>query len=144
MNQYRKPAFQADAGLVEARLAARLAGALSERTHVLPDGVETRLRFAREQAIARSRVGAVAAAGPVSWSAGGALVWGRLASWWPQVGALLPVMVLAVGSLMVADLKQREDVSVAAEIDAALLADDLPPEAYADPGFVAFLKLQQP
>jgi hypothetical protein len=53
-------------------------------------------------------------------------------------------MVLAVGSLMVADLKQREDVSVAAEIDAALLADDLPPEAYADPGFVAFLKLQQP
>ena len=144
MNQYRKPAFQADAGLVESRLAARLAGALSERAQALPDGVETRLRFAREQAVARSRLEAVTAAGPVSWTAGGTLVLGQLASWWPRVGAFLPVMVLAVGSLMVADLKQREDVSVAAEIDAALLADDLPPEAYADPGFVAFLKLQQP
>jgi hypothetical protein len=30
------------------------------------------------------------------------------------------------------------------QIDSALLADDLPPEAYADPGFVAFLKLRQP
>ncbi|MDH5341157.1 MAG: DUF3619 family protein [Rubrivivax sp.] len=29
-------------------------------------------------------------------------------------------------------------------MDVALLADDLPPAAYADPGFAAFLKLQQP
>jgi hypothetical protein len=27
-----------------------------------------------------------------------------------------------------------------AEVDAALLADDLPPAAYSDPGFVQFLK----
>jgi hypothetical protein len=27
-----------------------------------------------------------------------------------------------------------------AEVDAALLTDDLPPSAYADPGFVQFLK----
>jgi hypothetical protein len=29
---------------------------------------------------------------------------------------------------------------VAAEIDSALLADDLPPKAYSDAGFVEFLK----
>ena len=29
---------------------------------------------------------------------------------------------------------------IAAEIDALLLSDDLPPGAYADPGFVEFLK----
>jgi hypothetical protein len=28
-----------------------------------------------------------------------------------------------------------------AEVDAALLTDDLPPTAYTDPGFVHFLKL---
>jgi hypothetical protein len=27
-----------------------------------------------------------------------------------------------------------------AEVDAALLTDDLPPSAYADPGFIQFLK----
>ena len=78
------------------------------------------------------------------YGAGGALLLGRFVPWWPRVGALLPIMVLAFGSLLLADMKQREDISVAVEIDAALLADDLPPEAYADPGFVAFLKLQQP
>jgi hypothetical protein len=34
----------------------------------------------------------------------------------------------------------QEQVDAAAEIDAALLADDLPPAAYSDPGFLAFLK----
>ena len=29
-----------------------------------------------------------------------------------------------------------------AEVDAALLTDDLPPQAYTDPGFLHFLKLQ--
>jgi hypothetical protein len=52
--------------------------------------------------------------------------------------------VLAAGVLLLADVRQRDRTSVAAEIDAVLLADDLPPAAYADPGFVAFLKLQQP
>jgi Protein of unknown function (DUF3619) len=129
--------------MVESRLAARLAGALSERSHLLPDGVETRLRFAREQAVARS-LQVTPAVGNMGVMAGGVLLLGRFVPWWPRVGALLPVMVLAFGSLLVADMKQREDISVAVEIDAALLADDLPPEAYADPGFVAFLKLQQP
>ena len=34
--------------------------------------------------------------------------------------------------------------AAAAEVDAALLADDLPPEAYTDPGFGEFLKAPPP
>jgi hypothetical protein len=30
-----------------------------------------------------------------------------------------------------------------ASLDSALLLDELPPDAYTDPGFVQFLKLQQ-
>lgn len=130
-----------DLALLEARLAARLAGALKQQADVLPPGVEERLRFAREQALARVRA---AHADALQGGGGGVGVLGRLGPWWPRLGALLPVMVLAVGTLLLVDHRQREDAAVAAEIDSALLADDLPPQAYADPGFVAFLKLQQP
>lgn len=142
MNEYRTSSSLRDPSLLEARLAARLCTALSERTASLPAGVDERLRFAREQALERARVARSIQVTGVN--AGGAGLLGRLDAWWPRLGALLPVMVLAVGSLLLVDFQEREAVAVAAEIDSALLADDLPPEAYADPGFVAFLKLRQP
>jgi cobalamin biosynthesis protein CobD/CbiB len=131
-----------DLDLLETRLAARLAAALSEPAAQLPVGVAERLRFAREQAVAR--VQRAPAGGVVGLGASGASVLGQFGFWWPRLGALLPVVVLIAGALVVSDLKQREQLAVATEIDSALLADDLPPAAYADPGFVAFLKLQQP
>lgn len=142
MNKSRNNAAMADPALVEARLGTRLAGALSLASQSLPPGVDERLRVAREQAVARAA--ARQDASVVGLGAGGAALLGRMAAWWPRFGAMLPVVVLAVGGLTLADLKEREAVSVAVEIDTALLADDLPPEAYADPGFVAFLKLRQP
>ena len=142
MNEYRTASSLRDPSLLETRLAARLCAALSERTAALPEGVDERLRFSREQALERARNARRTQISSVT--AGGAGILGRLDAWWPRLGALLPVMVLAVGSLLLADFQEREDVAVAVEIDSALLADDLPPEAYADPGFVAFLKLRQP
>ena len=41
-------------------------------------------------------------------------------------------------------LHEQAEIRAAAEIDAALLADDLPPEAYGDPGFGAYLKQPEP
>jgi hypothetical protein len=142
VNDNRTMTRLTDPALLEARLAARLAGALKQQADALPPGVEERLRFAREQALERVR--AARASSLQGISGGGVGVLGRLGPWWPRLGALLPVMVLALGSFLLVDQRQREDVAVAAEIDSALLADDLPPQAYADPGFVAFLKLQQP
>lgn len=141
MNDNRTIAWHADPALLEGRLAARLAGALKQQAQTLPQGVDERLRFAREQALERARA---ARATSVQGLGGGVAVLGRIGPWWPRLGALLPVLVLALGGFLLLDQQQRQDVAVAAEIDAALLADDLPPQAYADPGFVAFLKLQQP
>ncbi len=141
MNPQRSIAWHADPALLEGRVAARLAGALSRQADTLPPGVEERLRFAREQALERARA---ARSVSVQGGAAGVAVLGRLGPWWPRLGAMLPVLVLVLGGFLLLDQRQREDVAVAAEIDSALLADDLPPQAYADPGFVAFLKLQQP
>ena len=129
--------------LLETRLAARLATVLREPADKLPQDVTERLRFGREQALARARHARRTEAAPMR-AGGGLAVLGWLQSWWPRLAALLPVLVLSAGVLWLAQGAQREQLAVAAEIDAALLADDLPPAAYADPGFVAFLKLQQP
>lgn len=130
-----------DADLLEARVAGRIATALEQQLDGLPAGVPQRLQFAREQALARARSLRTASAGGAVGSGGGLAL---LGPWWPRMASLLPALTLALGVLLVLDSKQREQVSVAAEIDAVLLADDLPPAAYADPGFVAFLKLHQP
>jgi len=37
-----------------------------------------------------------------------------------------------------------EQVHAAAEVDALILADDLPPDAYVDPGFAQFLREPSP
>jgi hypothetical protein len=57
---------------------------------------------------------------------------------------LLPLVVLLLGFAGVDYFAEREQVLAAAEIDAQLLADDLPPAAYADPGFVEFLRSPPP
>lgn len=133
---------QVDRDLVEARLAARLASALSESAAQLSPSISERLRFGREQAVARAA--AARRADTTGRTEAGALLLSQFSAWWPRLGAVLPVLVLAFGAWVVNDAGQREAQRVATSIDVALLADDLPPEAYADPGFVAFLKLQQP
>ena len=46
-----------------------------------------------------------------------------------------------MAGLVAINIIQDDDrTSELAEVDAALLTDDLPPDAYADPGFVQFLK----
>ena len=59
--------------------------------------------------------------------------------WW-RLAALLPVVALVVGMVTVQIQSDDEQAADAAEIDAALLSDDLPPAAYADPGFAEFLR----
>ena len=48
--------------------------------------------------------------------------------------------MLFAGLFYIHDAYVERQLHEVADIDAALLADDLPPQAYADPGFAAFLK----
>jgi hypothetical protein len=133
-----------DADAVQARFALRITSGLSELSAPLPYDIEQRLRFGREQAlgVARARL---AAAGPlVVGATGGGLTLGAGGpSWWVRLASVLPLVVLIGGLLLIERGALEERIEAAAEIDTALLSDDLPPTAYADPGFVAFLKTSQ-
>jgi hypothetical protein len=134
-----------------ARFGRRVAAALSEQQARQPrHDIDERLRFAREQALARAREARRLSATP-ALAVGGAgaatLVTGPGddgAPWWLRLSSLLPLAVLLAGLLLIDHHYTRSQIEAAAEVDAALLADDLPPEAYSDPGFVEYLKNARP
>ncbi len=137
--------LQRSAEAVQTRLALRLAASLTEfqALSTRPD-IDARLRFAREQALDTARQARLAAAPAVVSTAGGAAVIGggpgSSTPWWLRLGSLLPLAVLLAGLVLIERHYTRSQIEAAAEIDAAILADDLPPEAYRDRGFVEFLK----
>lgn len=140
-----RPYAPAELEAREARLALRMTAHLTERTAELPRDVTERLRFAREQALQRARAARSAQAAETAVVAGGgpsAALGGSEGSsgWWLQLAALVPLVALVGGLVLIQQMHNDDQIAAAAEIDASLLADDLPPSAYSDPGFVEFLK----
>ncbi len=138
-----------DVDALQARLAARLVAGLGERAAALPHDIGERLRVGREQAILRARdarlkAPAVAPAFAGAGVAGGAIRLGGPSPWWQRMASALPLLVLLAGLLLIDQWNTREQMLAAADIDAVLLADDLPPAAYTDPGFGEFLRSPQP
>lgn len=128
---------------IEARVAMRLAGRLAESTQQLPHDISERLRVARERAVEHARHArhAVAAASSpvIVGHAGGAAIFGATPIWL-RLASLMPLIVLIVGLVLIQQYHDYEQIAVAAEIDAALLSDELPPTAYGDPGFAEYLR----
>jgi len=135
-----------DRHAIEARLGTWLAAGLSMRASVVPHDISERLRVARDQAVARAREGrrlapATATAPLVAGvTPSGAAVLGSFLPWWQRAAAVLPLLVLVFGLAVIDHWSTREQVMAAADIDAQLLSDDLPPAAYSDPGFAEFLR----
>jgi hypothetical protein len=119
-------------------VAARLAAGTDE----LPYAVSERLRAARVQAVSRRKPANVRTATTISHSGGaGVLTFGDEGqSLWNRIASALPIIALAAGLVLVHKIENERRASEVAEVDAAILTDDLPPSAYADPGFVQFLK----
>ena len=127
---------------IESRFARGIAACLTESAERVAPDVSERLRFSREKAIesvrARRGVDAVQTAGR---SASGTAVLGFSRSpWWLRFASVLPLFALVGGLVLIQDWQTRSQISVAAEVDEALLGDDLPINAYRDPGFSEFLK----
>lgn len=120
----------------QARFAHKVGAHLSLAAEQLPYGVAERLRASREQALtARKPASAVvlASGGAASLALAGD------GGWWRQLlGSALPVLALVAGLWFLH--AQPDDASDVAEIDLAILKDQLPPAAYADAGFLEFLK----
>jgi hypothetical protein len=126
------------------RFARAVAGRLSAGLEDLPYHVTERLRAARTQALAqRKPVASVQTASAVSASGNTAtLGFGGFGGfgWLRPLFSALPLVVLAGGLFLIHNVQNERRASEVAEVDAALLTDDLPPSAYADPGFVQFVK----
>ena len=61
---------------------------------------------------------------------------------WRILASALPLLALASGLLFIQVIQEDLMDADMASLDSALLLDELPPDAYTDPGFVQFLKLQ--
>ncbi len=145
-NKYLALMKSPHAEALEGQMALRIASHLNRGAGALSHDISERLRFGREQALSqalRARQAAVAPLAPaVSWagSSGRSVVLGGPPSVWLRLASLLPLVMLAAGLVLIQHDNYLQQIAVAAEIDSALLADDLPPAAYRDPGFGEFLR----
>ena len=125
------------------RLGRLLSQQLTLATPELPHDISERLRIARQSAVAqrkplaRSRLSAEAQA-----HANGSLTapTDEGLNLWSILASALPLVVLLAGLVTIQWIQQDNRTAELAATDAALLTDELPPDAYTDPGFAQFLK----
>ncbi|MBI2724961.1 MAG: DUF3619 family protein [Polaromonas sp.] len=135
--------LQNRADILQDRFALKATSYLSAGTADLPYDISERLRAARVQAVAKRKVARTQTAGVVAMSGGSAVMgWGSDdgLNWWSRIGSVVPLLALVVGLLTINSIQNDNRAQEVAEVDAALLTDELPPAAFADPGFVQFLK----
>ncbi len=125
---------------LEGQLAQRLTAHLSSGARALPHDITERLRFARERALASRRTVVAQEAAPVVVQAGRAAALGGPPALWLRLASAVPLVMLVAGLVFIQHHHDLQQIEAAAEIDSALLADDLPPAAYGDPGFSEFLR----
>lgn len=137
------PAAPVAVDVVETRFGLRATSLLTELSDQLSHDVQERLRFARHRALEQRRlaraVAPVAAGGVVGFGSTLTLFGGEGPGWlrWLSV---VPLLALVAGLFLIQYQLGKTQIEGAADIDAALLTDNLPPTAYSDAGFVEYLK----
>ena len=97
-----------------------------------------RLRAARERALARQKAEPAPA---LAWADNALGRFGGFGGF--SMRLLLPTAALLAGLVAIYGWEQNRIVAELEEIDALLLSDDLPIDAYLDKGFEAWLKKQR-
>jgi len=127
-------------------LAYKLRHALNENLDALPASTTERLAAARALALSRKKPDAASSAPFVKKD------WRR--SWFDvdtlfsgaglgRLAVAVPLLALVVGLGGVYQYEQQQQIAELAELDAAVLADELPLTAYLDHGFNAYVESQQ-
>jgi len=129
------------------RLGLTIAARLSDGALNLPHDISERLKVARMQALAKRKVVQLQTAPAASVYGYGAVAGlsfgGDDRTLWNRVASLLPLLALIVGLLSIAVAVEDTWINEVAEVDAELLTDELPPDAYTDPGFAQYLRVNQ-
>ncbi|KQV45171.1 DUF3619 family protein [Massilia sp. Root335] len=123
-------------------LAYKIRHALNENLDNLPASTTDRLAAARAQALARKKADAPARARAPQRAA---FDLGALFSmqWVARAAVVAPLLAMVAGMVGVYQYEREQRVAELAELDAAVLSDDLPLTAYTDHGFNAYLAQQQ-
>ncbi len=130
--------------LANDQFGRQIAARLNESTDQLPRDYVERLRAARVQAVEKRKQVMQLESAALTFQRHhntlSATHGGGHSAWWNRLGSVGLLLVLMVGLMAINviqdDLKTRE----LADIDAAILIDDLPPAAYLDVGFAQYLK----
>ncbi len=134
---------QNQADILQDRFALKAAAYLSNGATNLPHDISERLRVARAQAVSKRKIAKTQTAGSfVNMGDSAALTWGSSdgLGWWGRIASVMPLIALVLGLLAINSVQNDNRAREVAEVDAALLTDDLPPAAFSDPGFLQFLK----
>lgn len=125
-------------------LAYKIRHALNEQLDTLPASTTDRLAAARAAAMARKKPDAVRVSALAPALAG----WRGVGNWLSgpalsRLAVAVPILALVIGMGGVYQHEQQQQLAELADIDAAVLSDELPLTAYLDPGFSAYLESQQ-
>ena len=128
-------------------LAYKIRHALNETLDDLPASTTDRLAAARAQALARKKADAPRVAQTVRQAqvqtAGFDLRSLFSAQWAMRAAVVAPLLLMVAGMVGVYQYEHEQRIAELAELDAAVLSDDLPLTAYTDHGFNAYLAQQQ-
>lgn len=117
-----------------------------EKNSELPYEISERLRAARTRALSVRRVSLtqLQTEQEIQSQNGLALLKfpSQLHSFLQTFGSILPLLGLIVGLVFIHDFHNNQNALELAEVDSALLTDDLPPSAYTDPSFLDYLKYE--
>ena len=123
-------------------LAYKIRHALNDNLDNLPASTTDRLAAARAQALARKKADA-----PVrgKQQQRASFDQGTLFSmqWVARAAVVAPLLAMVAGMVGVYQYEHEQRAAELAELDAAVLSDDLPLTAYTDHGFNAYLAQQQ-
>jgi hypothetical protein len=117
--------------------AYKVRHALNENLDSLPASTTERLASARKTAISRKK--APAAVKLAQRKLAGNLEGLFSFSWLGRAGVAVPLLALVIGLAGIYQYEQEQRIAEIAELDAAVLSDELPLTAYLDHGFNAYL-----
>jgi Protein of unknown function (DUF3619) len=135
--------------LAQDRFGLRIAARLSDASIQLPHDISERLRAARMQAVGKRKIASLRSASSVVASgSAAAMTLGDASgdekfSLWNAIASAIPLIALIIGLVSINIIQNDNRARELAEVDSALLTDDLPPTAYTDPGFLQFLKAKR-